>query len=226
MNYTIIKDPVALRRFIDWLPDLEWGEAYYCSLFARSKYCPGLSGDKQSVKRFTSTKEFLYEKIRQLEVVEGSYMQKHAPIPQAGLAMYITPNPRSYEKAAKSGMIALAHKVVSKYDGYNPHQLMMSEIQKACSRRVYVDFDFDGKAVEDVHEEISSYVNIDCATFIRTRGGFHLLVKASGVAKEYSKTWYNKIAGMDGIDVRGDMLLPVVGCVQGDFTPHFVTVKK
>jgi hypothetical protein len=226
MNYTVVKDPVALRRFIEWLPDLEPGEAYYCSLFARSKYCPGLSGDKQSIKRFTSTKEFLYEKIRQLEIAEGTYMQKHKPIPQAGLALYITPNPRSYEKAAKNGLVALAHKVTSNYDGYNPHQLMLSEIQKACSRKVYADFDFDGKAVEDAYDEIASYVNLDCTTFIRTRGGFHLLVNMSKIDKEYARTWYNKISGMAGVDVRGDMLLPVVGCVQGDFMPHFVNITS
>lgn len=224
MNYTVVKDPVALRRFIEWLPDLEQGEAYYCSLFARSKYCPGLSGDKQSIKRFTSTKEFLYEKIRQLEVAEGTYMQKHKPIPQAGLALYITPNPRSYAKAAKNGLVALSERVARGYDGYNPHQLMLSEIQKACSRKVYADFDFDEIQITDVYDEIVSYVNPDSITFIRTRGGFHLLVNMSKIDKKYVRTWYNKISGMAGVDVRGDMLLPVVGCVQGDFMPHFVNI--
>lgn len=225
MNYEVISDKEALMGFIDWLPDLKNGEVFYCCLFARSKYCKEIthiSSDKQQMKRFTSNKEHLYEKIKQLECEIGSYKQKHNPIPQEALALYINPNPRSLEKATKNSLIHFARLVGNTYHGYNPSQIVMTEIQQAVGRKVYSDFDFDHKNLDVIREKAIGLINEDCLHFLKTRGGFHMLVELGKIDKQFEKTWYKSLLGLEGLDIKqSDSMIPIAGCYQGGFIPHF-----
>jgi hypothetical protein len=223
-NYKIITDEVKLKEFISFLPDLQNGECYYITLLCRSKYCTTqkLRGDRQQLKRFTTNKEFLFQKLKQLETEVGNYQQDGVGVPQEALCVYISINPRSYEKAAKNGLKTLVVMVTKPYDGYNPHQLMLSEIQKACSRKIYYDMDFDHVSIDDIKPRIEQLINIDCCTFLQTRGGFHLLIEVSKIAEQYKKTWYNNINKLDGIDICGDSIIPIPGTSQGGFTPLII----
>jgi len=221
-NYKIIQDEESFRNFIDWLPELENGETYYCCLFARKKYCKELRSDKSQLKRFTADKKYLYRKIKQLECEIGSYTQgEGVTIPQEALALYITPNPRSFEKATKNALIKFANLVTADYNGYNPHQEVMSALQTSHSRKVFLDFDFDDVGYHEIRHEIFEVINPDAFHVVNTRGGFHLLVELSKIEEKYLKSWYQGVTSLRGCDVRGDNLLPVVGCCQGNYTPKF-----
>lgn len=225
MNYEIIKDEKLLREFIDWLPELKRDETYYVCLFARSKYLVDksqLASDKSQLKRFTSTKDYLFDKIKQLECAVGAYTQKGNAVPQEALALYINPNPRSFEKAAKNSLIKLAELITKEYNGYNPHQEVMSEIQKTPGRKIYFDLDFDHVELETILPLVKEVINVDCVNVLKTKGGFHLLIELAKIEKQFEKTWYPKISALEGIDMKGDNLIPIPGCTQGQFVPHFL----
>lgn len=223
MNYQIIKDKEAFLAFIDWLPELEANEKFYCCLFARKKYSndTNLKADKSQLKRFLSNKEWLYDKVKQLEVEMGTYRIKGIEIPQETLALYINPNPRNLKKATYDSIIELTKLLKKDQAGFNPHQEVMSCIQRSVGRKIYLDFDVDTKDFD--FEQLKSIINPSCLDILETRGGYHILVKLKAIEKEYKNTFYNKIIAL-GVDQVGDQLLPVQGCIQGGFVPKFISL--
>lgn len=221
MNYKIIYDEEELKRFIDWLPDLKQDEKFYCALFSRKKYCKEgvLSSDKAQLKRFLSDKERLFDKIKQLEAPLDSYKLKTGPAPQESLAFYISPNPRNLHKATYNIILELTKALKNKAINFNPHQEAMSCIQKTCSRKIYLDFDFDNKV--PINLELSKIINLSSLNLVVTRGGAHVLVEADKVEAWYRKSFYKSLLNL-GADKCGDQLLPVPGCCQGGFVPRLV----
>lgn len=219
-NYQIIYDINHLKFFINWLPVLNEHEKFYCALFARKKYCEDCikASDKRQLKRFLTTKELLIPKIRQLEVAEGAYMlNKHGDVaPQESLALYITPNPRSMLKATYASIRRLTDIIECQAKNANIHQEVMSCIQRSCSRKLYLDFDIDDKDFD--LSLVADYINSDAVWVLTTRGGYHVLVMLSKVEDKYRKTFYQDLLNL-GCDKVGDQLMPVPGCVQGQFSP-------
>ncbi|MCI5055774.1 MAG: hypothetical protein MRY83_06675 [Flavobacteriales bacterium] len=222
-HYNVIIDNNKLLEFIEWLPDLAENEKFYCCLFARKKYSDGkiTSNDKGQLKRFLSDKKRLFEKIKQLEAPVGSYTIRGESVPQESLALYINPNPRDLKKASFDSIIKLTDLLQKDQKGYNPHAEVLSCVQRATSRQVYLDFDVDSKTFD--FSGLKAAINTSCLTILQTRGGFHILVKVDEIEPEYKKGFYNKIVAL-GVDQSGDQLLPIPGCVQGGFSPEFIKV--
>lgn len=232
MNYQIIKDGDKLDEFIEWLPELEKHERYFIGLFARKKYAPQmqLRNGEQQIKRIITEKKYIKDKIRQLEIIEGGYKDNGNPIPQEALVVYITPNPRCLIKATKSTLKELLDKMLQDgYTNYNPYSTALTEIHRAKSRGVFVEFDFDcpegyhiKEFVEDTTSEIADYINKEACTFIRTRGGVHVLVEPDKVEDKYKKSFYKAFMKIEGFDQKGDNMIPIPGTTQGNFVPHFI----
>lgn len=238
MNYKIITDEDKLKSFIEWLPALQHDETFYLCLFARSKYCKGIAhikSDKAQLKRFTSNKSRLFNKIKQLECPVGSHVTKeigtgvYIDVPQESLALYITINPRSFIKATKEGLRKLLDLALQPYNGFHPYQEVMSEVQKAKSRSEFVtfDFDIDKSVIGLVDEEVSKVINTDAYDVIETRGGYHFIIKPKMVNEVFKKNWYQNMRKIlaqysDDHDNAGDIMLPVPGTYQGGFTPKFI----
>lgn len=240
MNYQIITDEQELLKFIDWLPELEQSETFYCCLFARSKYCKGIAhvrSDKAQLKRFTSDKKRLFNKIKQLECPVGSHTMKEVgtdkqiPVPQEALALYITINPRCFKKANTASVRKLLDLALQPYNGFHPYQEVMSEIQKAKSRTEFITFDFDvdKKDWPYIAPLLNKAMNTEAYSIVETRGGFHVIVRPAAIAAERKKKWYTDMRMIlanvsSDHDNAGDIMLPVPGTYQGGFTPHFIKI--
>ena len=226
MNYKIILDETNLFHFINWLPELAEGECYYVALFARKKYHESAKNDKSQCKRFTATsKIWLLKKLRQMEIVEGGYTNKDgSPVHNDALALYISVNPRSFRKAQKLLLLKLADTITGSGLHMNPSSMALSCIQKAKSRTVFVDFDFDDVSFNDLESEINAVINKDAYAVLTTRGGFHLLVIPTKVTNEFMTTWHKSLTAMPACDINGDNLIPIGGCCQGGFTPSLINV--
>ena len=195
------------------------------ALLARNKYAKGaeigtFNSDRYQCKRFLSTSDRLLEKIRQLECSVGSYQLKGMSIPQEALALYITVNPRDQVRAAKNSLVKFAELVASGSTGHNLAAEVISQVHKSIGRKYFVDVDFDGYVPEVVLPGIAQIINLDAVEILRTRGGFHALVRLVAIDPKYAKTWHRQMTALDGVDINGDNMIPVPGCTQGGFNPE------
>jgi hypothetical protein len=222
MNYKIIADEDTLNEFIEWLPDCDENEQFYMALFARKKYVPTLpwvKSDKGQMARRTAQKDRIIQKIRQLECAFGSYELDDNPVPQEALACYISVNPRDLWQATLRSISKLAKVLECNGKNSNPHQEVMSEIQRTPGNRKYVSFDIDNKDDKTL-EQCIEYCDAKCDV-IETRGGYHLHVHKDKIPMiNDQKNWYKNI--MQHADQSGDIMSPIVGCYQGMHLVKFV----
>jgi len=236
-NYTVITDEKLLSDFVNWLPKLKDNECYYLCLFARSKYAknedgtnkfPHIKTDKAQLKRFVATrKDYIIDKIRQLEVKLGAYKTKDGDdIPQEALALYINVSPRNQQQAMFILMKKLIDIQESQGVNFNIHSEALSAIQKSGKNKKYFDFDLDGDNMEEKVKQSLDYtkINKDALNFLKTRGGMHILVELNKIAPEFKNTWYNYMTSNFEVDIKGDNMIPVPGTYQGGFTPHFINI--
>lgn len=219
-KYQIIKDEESLINFIDWLPPLSSNEKYYISLFARKKYDPRLKSDKSLIQRFVCDKSRMLEKIRRLELEQGSYTSNGIEVLEESLALYITINPRDLKKATYKSIKAFAE-LLEKDKHYDIYNEVLNHIQTSKSNARYTIFDIDTKEFD--FNSLDNIINKDCLSVIETRGGYHILVKLDAIEEQYKRFYYPQLSKLS--DQNGDLLSPVIGCTQGDFVPKFKEIS-
>lgn len=236
MNYKIIKDYKEVERFIKWLPELEDGQKFYISLFARKKYgaTQGLKADKGQLKRFTASKEQMINKIKKLEVELGSYECDGIPVNQDSLVLYITPNPRDMHKAGLKTIQELTKFLVEGKKIYNAQSTALNMIQVSGIKKYFdMDIDFkDGKSctLSVLYDWLwgNDIINKEAVVgnIVKTRGGFHVLVELDKITDQYKKKWYNNFSNTKSelftVMVNSDNMIPFPGCVQSDYSPKLV----
>lgn len=230
MNYQIIVDEEKLKEFIDFLPELGENECYYLCLFSRSKYAknedgsnkfPHIKTDKNQLKRFLSKKEYMLDKIKQLEIPFGAYKTKDGdPTPQESLALYITINPRDQRKALFKLQKRLIDILECNGNGYNVNAEALSAVQKSKSKTYWVDFDIDSKDID--LSLMNDIMPPHCYKILETRGGYHIMIDTSKTKEAYTNKWYQKIMETYDVDQANDNMIPVPGTFQGSFVPTFI----
>lgn len=227
MNHRIIRDEDVLRHFVDWLPDLEDHECFYLCWQARKKYDSVLkSSDRTQLRRFTATKKNLIQKIKEIQVEVGTFTTKDGShvIQDESAALYITPNPRDQRVAAVKLLGKMGHALHRQGETWiNLESLVLTEIHKAKSRSSYVIFDFDSHRPHIRDGVESVFPDLQAVTFLRTKGGFHVLVdvvKAKALGTLH-KDWFQRISLIADCDQKGDLMIPVPGSCQGGFVPWF-----
>jgi len=224
MNYKIIQDIDLFNEFIEFLPEELENEKFYVSLLARKKYNSIISQDKAQLKRFITNKKDLIKKLKQLEIEVGGYNIKGVEIPQDSLAVYINPNPKNTVKASFDLIKSLAENLKNNQP-INPVQEALTAVHKSASRKVYFDINFDHVDLVKTKEKIEEFINPDCVSYLKTRGGFHVLIKLDKIESTFTKSWYKNITTLQGADVSGDVMVPIPGCTQGGFIPYFLKTK-
>lgn len=235
-THRIIRDEKLLLEFIAWLPNLQQNEVYFLCLQARKKYMPSIkSKDKSQLKRFVSNKERLFEKIKQLECVVGAYRTDDGEIiTDDGIALYITTNPRDMKKATFNSIKSLVDLIEKDCKNLNPHSEVLSQIHKSKSRTTFVHFDIDlptglesdnnsnkcSMPINEIYDNISKIIGKAAFNIVKTRGGCHVLISPEKVVSK-EKNWHPQIRSIINCDQSGDLMIPVVGCCQGGFVPHF-----
>jgi hypothetical protein len=219
MNYSVVKNKAELDKFISILPDPTSDQTYYFVLQTRGKLLKVPGGKEKSLRLFTSSKKHMYQNILQCESTIGSYYFNDRDVLQGEFTLYMCPNPRSFSRAS---WLLVKELIDLKQRGneHNTYREAMTAIHRAKDKSVFAHFDFDIMADEvlPIKEKISNILQSDNFYCVRTNGGCHILVP---LEKFDNQRWYQEIVKL-GVDQSKDLLIPVPGCVQGDFVPYFV----
>lgn len=250
MNYKLIHNQEELQKFVDFLPELNPNEGYFLILIARKKWFPesGIASAHKLRRETVGRKDKIIPTIKQWQIEEGGYDSNGTPIDIKNLGVYIGFNPKNQHKACFELINQCLEAIKSNKENINVKSMANDVIQGSNGTKNFMDIDVDIKEGEDyieIKKYIESVINKGYLKLIKTNGGFHCLVELKKEVihfcggSEYSseiidttkqldfsphKDWYMKLKNhpfKSELNIMSNDLIPVVGCNQGVFIPHF-----
>ena len=241
--YEFLKDEEELRKFHGLiLPVLGQDEVFYLMLGARNKYLTeeekgiyNMNGSDM-IKRVTVRSnrfEELRDKVLDFCVPKGRYKDKNGlPLPEHSFTLYMTPNPRDCRRASVNVVKKIAECLLNPNTPLRLENMMLSEIHKCSTNKVWMDFDVDpaeGDDFEKVIETVHSKLGNSFYVTVKTKSGAHVLLKKSMIDSRVKNTFYKDIQNVSKlmygeVDVKGDTMLPLPGCAQGGKMPYIMTL--
>ena len=238
-----IKDENELKKFYEAvLVPLEQDEVYYIMLAARSKYNSSttpveLKKGSDMLKRITLRKnDFNCFRNCILELFAptliGRYVcKKGNPLPLSTYVSFITTNPRNTRRACLGIVNKITEGLMNTNTTLNIENMMLSEIHKSVSRKVFLEFDVDVKGNDDgdkARRFVENSLGDSEYHTLKTRGGYHILLKTKNIDSKIKNTFYRDIQeysnNMEGeVEMKGShMMTPIGGVTQGGFTPYIM----
>ena len=208
-------NPTEVIEFIEFLPDLEWWQAYVVLVLVRSKGLKELYGFKGSdftlglkavVGALSNPKLRLYQVLRRYSVVreysDQCYLYekggRYYRIPKDLVCIMVCPNPADWVTASidtvKEFMDSMRESIISG----TPSVLKRIDVRLAanCMRRTKAYFhmiDIDShEAVNDVLMEVQELLSYLPARIV-TPHGMHVLVPVHEFDKETARRWFRNI---------------------------------
>jgi hypothetical protein len=224
--YEIILNKTIFNDFVyNFLPELEKNQMYYLALLARQKYSsPRISLKESLVTSFVvSTKEDMVRQIKRLEIPSDNfgYVAKdgYTFLREDALALYVLLNPRDTRKATANLIKKSTDLFLTNSNFNRVSSSVISEIHKSpIKNKPFIIFDIDRKNQDDL-----DYVSENTNNFhkiLETKNGYHIILKKEDISHFKSKFWYTNLTAIS--DNYGDIMIPIPGCRQGNFSPIFV----
>lgn len=258
----LVVDKEQFDKFVSILPSLQNDELYFLSLSARNKYLNEEERDFYQLGRtemfgrlVVRNKEDFDMKMDELSSKRLARKTRNGKyIPDKAMVCYANINPSSMIKAYEMFQNEMNKEV---YAAFNAEQnskqanyesilrmdkVLMNCIQKARSRKVFIDIDMDTKNPEIFEKFKYALEDPDGDKFIltgpefhiiETHGGYHFLIKNSTIpngfnlgklvqdADKTAKTLDNK-----EVVFNKNQMIPIPGTMQAGFLVKFKEVKR
>lgn len=238
-----IADESEFSKFLNILPELNQGEAFFLCLAARGKY---LEEEERRKLGFRPDKMFAHQivcdkKLTQYYTEKALHMlsfktKEGMQIPQKASVMYFSINPISLLKGYLLFQTNITNSIIEQSLNENPQFLYLnniinklySSLQTARSRNIFIDIDIDSTDFSCLKNLLDTFKKENISYhIIKTRGGYHVLIvretiKSKNINLVNLLKEVEKETKKEAI-INKNQLVPIPGTLQGGVLVTLIT---